>query len=120
MKKRILSFKYAFEGLFYLFKTQPNARFHLLATFCVIILGFYCKIENYEWIAILICCGSVISLEAINTAIETLSNKVNQEIDPLIKIVKDVAASSVLIAAITSLVIGAIIFIPKFLILTLK
>ncbi len=113
MKKRILSFKYAFEGLFYLFKTQPHARFHLFATFCVVLLGFYYEIEKNEWIAILICCGWVISLEAINTALETLSDKVNKEIDPMIKIVKDVAASAVLIAAITSLIIGAIIFIPK-------
>ncbi len=113
MKKRILSFKYAFEGLIYLFKTQPHARFHFLATICVIILGFIYKIEKYEWLAILICCGWVISLEAINTSLETLSNKVNNEIDPLIKIVKDVAASAVLISAITSIVIGAIVFIPK-------
>lgn len=62
---------------------------------------------------VLLCNGLVIGLEMVNTAVETLSNRLHPEKHPDIKIVKDVAAGAVLWAAVMSVVIGAIIFLPK-------
>ena len=49
MKKRLLSFKFAFRGLFFLFKDQPNAWIHLVAAIGVIIAGIFFRLSNSEW-----------------------------------------------------------------------
>lgn len=59
------------------------------------------------------CIGLVISLELINTAIERVVDLVTSEYHPLAKEAKDIAAGAVFVAAILSIVIGGIIFIPK-------
>jgi Diacylglycerol kinase len=62
--------------------------------------------------AVLFCIGLVISLEMINSAIERYCDLVTTDFHPGIKVIKDVAAGAVLVASITSLIIGLIIFIP--------
>jgi diacylglycerol kinase len=52
-------------------------------------------------------------LELINTSIEEIVNIVSPEIKPEAKIAKDVAAASVLIASIASVLIAAFLFLPK-------
>lgn len=51
-------------------------------------------------------------MEALNTAIEKLSDIVSPEKDDRIRIVKDISAGAVLISSIVAVVIGLIIFIP--------
>jgi hypothetical protein len=48
----------------------------------------------------------------INSAIERYCDLITTDFHPGIKIIKDVAAGAVLVASITSLIIGLIIFIP--------
>jgi diacylglycerol kinase len=55
----------------------------------------------------------VICLEAVNTAIEYLTDLVSPEYNPLAGKVKDIAAGAVLIAAIGAVVAGVMIFLPK-------
>ena len=57
----------------------------------------------------------VLSLELMNTAIEKICDLISKDIHPVIKVVKDISAAAVLIAAIGSLFTGAIIFLPKLL-----
>lgn len=111
--KRWRSFGFAIEGLKYLFGNEGNAQVHLMATVLVVAAGFIFGISAMEWIAVLLCIGMVICAEAMNTAIEKLCDKVSPEKDPLIKIAKDVAAGGVLVLAVISVIIAAIIFLPK-------
>lgn len=111
--KRIKSFKYAFNGLRILIKEEHNARIHLFATICVIIAGLFYEISLIEWIAIIFSIGLVVSLEIINSSIENIADFISPERDEKIKKIKDLSASGVLISAITALIIGLIIFIPK-------
>lgn len=113
LKKRLTSFKWAIKGIFDLFKNHPNAQIHLLATIVVLSLSFYLKIAALELCLVLLCIGLVISLEAINSALEYLADKISPEHDELIGKAKDMAAGAVLIAAITTVLIGGIIFLPK-------
>ena len=112
-KKLILSFKYAFTGIFTALKKEQNMKIHFLIMSLVIILGFIYNISCMEWIICLICFALVISLEMANTAIENTVDLVTNELKPLAKIAKDVAAGAVLFSAIISAIIGLIIFIPK-------
>lgn len=112
-KKLINSFKYAIEGIATGIKTERNMKIHIVIMILVIIFGIILKISKIEWIICIVLFGFVISLELINTAIENTVDLVTLENNSKAKIAKDVAAGSVLIAAITSAIIGLIIFIPK-------
>lgn len=113
-KKNLLkSFKYAFEGIITGIKEEKNMKIHITIMILVIIFGIILKIDKIEWIICIILFGFVISLELVNTAIENTVDLVTIEKMPKAKIAKDVAAGAVLIAAITSAIIGLIIFVPK-------
>ena len=113
VKKRIESFKYAFQGILPVYKNDHNIYVHTLAAVLVIVAGIYYNLTNFEWIAIIACIGFVFVCEFINSAIEKLANIVNPEYNTNIKIVKDIAAAAVLISAITAATIGILIFYPK-------
>jgi len=112
---RLKSFKFAFNGIRILFVNEHNAWLHLAATVLVIITGIAFKISILEWAAVFIAIGLVFTAEAINTSIEKLSDFVSPERRSSIKEVKDLASAGVLISAITALLIGLIVFIPKIL-----
>jgi len=111
-KSRRRSFIYAFKGIRYAFKTQHNMWLHAIAAAIAILLGFILAITAIQWLVILLCIGAVFALEIINTAIEALVDHLHPERHPKIGLVKDLAAGAVLIAAILSLIIGCIIFLP--------
>jgi undecaprenol kinase len=113
-KQRILSFKYAFNGLWIALKEEPNFIFHVLATVMVIILGLLLNISNLDWIILTMTIGLVLSIELTNTAIEEVVNSFTQEVHPAAKKAKDVAAAAVLVASATALTIGLFIFLPYF------
>jgi len=111
--KLIRSFRYAWAGLSYCFTTQLNFRLHLLFAALAITFGFVLNISGGEWLVVIICIAFVLSLELLNTAIEKLCDLVHPGPHPSVKIIKDVAAGAVLLAAIGSAVAGLIIFLPK-------
>ena len=113
LQKRVASFRYAFRGLGDLFKSQPNARIHLAAAVAVTLAGFYFQISRTEWIAVTLCIFGVLSLEAVNTAIEHLTDLVSPGFHPLAGKAKDVAAAAVLLAAIGAVAVAGIIFLPR-------
>ncbi len=114
---RINSFRYAFQGLADLFRSQPNARIHLFATLVVVVAGWGLHISHLEWLALVICVAMVMALEAMNTALEYLTDLVSPEFHPLAGKVKDVAAAAVLIGAFGAVVVGLIVFIPRIILL---
>ncbi len=112
MKTFLRSFRFAFQGAVQFFSKQRNAKIQTVMGIAAISLGFIVSITPYQWLLVLFCIGLVISLEMINSAIEIFCDMVTTDFHPKIKIIKDVAAGAVLVAAIASLIIGLIIFIP--------
>lgn len=112
-RARARSFRFAFRGINTLIREEHNARIHLAATIAVVIAAALFRIAPMEWVAVIICLASVWALESVNSAVEALADKVSPEYSPLIRKAKDTASAAVLIAAIASVVIAAIIFIPK-------
>lgn len=111
LRNRIKSFQHAFRGVWRLFALTPNAWIHLAFTIGVIIGGFVFQVTRLEWLILILCIILVLSLEAINTALERLADQVTTEYSPLIKDAKDLAAAAVLISAIGTAIIGLIIFL---------
>ena len=106
---RVRSFGYAFKGIRTLVATQAHARLHLIATIIVIGGGFLIRLSRSEWLAVLLCAGMVWMAEAMNTAIEFLADEVSLEQRERIGNAKDVAAAGVLIVAMVSVVVAAMI-----------
>lgn len=112
-KKRVRSFGFAFTGIYELFKSEPNARIHALATVCALAAGYLFKISGAEWCAILIVIALVWASEAFNTVIEKLVDHLFPAYHETARITKDISAGAVLFCAIAAFICGLIIFLPK-------
>lgn len=111
-KARAQSFTYAIRGAVTLIKQEPNARIHAVVSIAVIIAGFIKQLSTYEWIAIAFAIGIVWVAEALNTTVELLCDLYCKgEYNERVKVIKDIAAAAVLIASITSIAIGLLIFL---------
>lgn len=111
-KESVLSFKYALSGMWTAFKDEPHLKFHFFAAFTVIIFGLILKLTREDWAIIILTIGLVIGLELTNTAIEEIVNSFTPQTHPAAKKAKDVAAGAVLVASVTAVVIGLLIFLP--------
>ena len=106
------SFGFAFAGLAYLFRTQRNARIHLLFAAAACALGAWLGISRVEWALLAFTIALVLILEGLNTAVEAAIDLASPEIHPLAKAAKDLAAGMVLIAAMASVAVGGLILGP--------
>lgn len=106
------SFLFAFKGVALILQ-ERNLIIHLVCGALAIALGFIFKIEEHEWLAIIICMSAVLCLEIINTAIEKTIDLLHPQIHPKAGAIKDLAAAAVLIAAITAIIVGLMVFVPK-------
>jgi diacylglycerol kinase len=83
-----------------------------MATVCVIALGAWLSLSRIEWAILALTMGLVWTAEFFNTALEAVVDLASPDIHPLAKVSKDVGAAAVLIAAITSVVVGLAILGP--------
>ncbi len=112
MKKFLLGFKYAMQGVRYAFSTQINFRFHSVAAVLVLLAGLYLGLSNSEWLWILTAIFLVIVAELFNTALEVLVDLVSPGFNAKAGIVKDLGSAAVLLTALLSFTIGLFIFVP--------
>ena len=108
----VRSFYFAFAGLWFLIRTQRNARIHVAAAAIACALGAWLGISRTEWAIVVCAIAGVLILEGLNTAIEAAVDLASPGIHPLAKHAKDLSAGMVLIAAIGSSIIGLIILGP--------
>ncbi|MBL7743911.1 MAG: diacylglycerol kinase family protein [Chitinophagaceae bacterium] len=113
LRSRIRSFRFALQGIVDFFMLEHNALIHLLATVLVLAGVWYYRLTNNEVAIVLIVTGFVWGVELVNTAIERLADFIHPEQHDSIKLIKDLSAAAVLIAAFTAVAAGAFIFIPK-------
>ncbi|MCJ7805445.1 diacylglycerol kinase family protein [Patescibacteria group bacterium] len=111
------SFRFAFSGVRTALREEPNFKIHILIAILAAILGFFLKLAPIEWLVLTLTVAMVLILELMNTSLEVLVDIVSPEIHEKAKIAKDVAAASVLLASISAVIVGLIIFLPKILII---
>ena len=108
------SFKYAFNGIFYVFQTSRNFKIQLIVALISLIFSFLLQISKNNYFILIATIMSVLILEILNTSIESIVDLVvKKEFSYLAKISKDASAGAVLLASINSLIIAGFIFIPK-------
>ncbi len=113
IKRRLKGIKYSLKGILILITTEDSIKAQFLIGFFVIVLGFVFNISSTEWMVQLIIIGLVLVAEALNTAVEKVADFIHPEFHNKIGIIKDVAAGAAGLAAIISIIIGCIIYIPK-------
>jgi diacylglycerol kinase (ATP) len=113
VRSRIRSFGFAITGIRTFIQREHNARIHLVATITVIVAAILFRVTVAEAGALTIVVALVWITEILNTCIERMADLITPEQHPQIKFIKDIAAAAVLIAAITAVVTGLLIFIPK-------
>ncbi|MGB9673239.1 MAG: diacylglycerol kinase family protein [Anaerolineales bacterium] len=110
---RLQSFRHAFAGWGFVLRTQRNAWIHALASVCVILVSLWLRISLVDWAIILIAITIVWTAEFLNTALEAVADLAsNGKQNRLAKVGKDVGAAAVLIAALSSILIGILILAP--------
>jgi undecaprenol kinase len=105
-----ISFRHAFRGFMYAFKTQKNLRIEAYIAVGVVVAGTVIGLGMTSWLLVWASIVLVIVCEIFNSAIESLADIVNSDHDPRIKNVKDMAAASVFLSVLISAVIGILVF----------
>ena len=108
-------FRFAAEGLVYVFHSQRNFRVHLVVTVAVGLAGLWLRLPVLSWAILALTVGNVLVTELFNTAAESLVDLVSPDYHPIAKRVKDLTAGAVLVAAIVSVVVGLLILGPPLL-----
>lgn len=110
---RILrSFYFAFAGVWFLLRTQRNARIELAIGAAACGVAAWVGISRPEWAVLVFTIALVLILEGLNTAVELCVDLAMPRTHPLAKHAKDLAAGMVLIASIASVAVGLLILGP--------
>ena len=113
-KNVLISFKYAFNGINYVFQTSRNFKIQLIFALISLIFGFLLQISKFNYLLLIATIMSVLILEILNTSIESIIDLVvREQFNNLAKISKDTSAGAVLLASINSVIVALYIFIPK-------
>ena len=115
LEKKIQSFYHSFTGLKVAWQEESNFRIQVALAFLALFFAWFLEVSSIELIIVFFLIGFVLSAEALNTALEEFCDMVKSDPDPHIGRIKDLAASAVLISSTTALIVGAIIFLPRFL-----
>lgn len=112
---RLKSSIYAAKGLWILIFTEHSFMFHGAISILLIVLGYYNNLSNSEWGLQILAVGLIMVAEALNTAIEKLSDHVEPDLHKTIADIKDVGAGAVLVALFVEIAIAGLIYLPRFL-----
>jgi diacylglycerol kinase (ATP) len=113
LRGRIRSLKFAFKGLWILVTSEDSIKAQLFIALIATILGFVFNISPLEWGIQFLAIGLVLVAEAANSAVEEIADFIHPEFHEKIGKIKDIAAGAPTFAALISLIIASIIYVPK-------
>lgn len=97
------SFGFALAGLRYAWTHEPNFRIECLLGLAAVTLALSLGVSP---VPVLLCCGLVLALELINSALEAAIDLFTSDLHPLAKLAKDAAAAAVLLASLVAVLVG--------------
>lgn len=112
LRERCAAFSFAIRGI-RLTVNEPHTHIHIVLATIALVLAFVLKISSGEWLALILSITLVFTLEALNTAIESVVDLITVDYHELARDAKDIAAGAVFIAALGALLIGIMIFFPR-------
>ena len=112
---RLKSISFALKGAYKLITTEHSIMIQFSIGILLVIAGFYFHISREEWMIQTLAFGLVLGIESLNTAVEKIADFIHPEFHERIGFIKDIAAGAVMFTAIASIVVGLLIYVPKFL-----
>lgn len=109
---RVKSFQYAFEGWWYVLRTQHNAWIHAVVSMAVFALALWLRLPARDWAILILTVTVVWMAEFMNTALEAVVDMTMPDVHPLAKVAKDVAAAAVLVSALGAVLVGLLLLGP--------
>ena len=110
----IKAIKFALEGWKEMGLRHANFQRQLVVALGALFLGYITKLSRIEWTVLFLTIGLVLTAEMANSAVEAVVDLITEERKQKAKIAKDVAAGVVLFTAIISIIVGVLLFFPKF------
>jgi diacylglycerol kinase (ATP) len=114
LQGRIRSIKFALRGAWLLITTEHSIMVQFGIAIIMTIVGFIVQLTAIEWMFQLLSIGLVIVAESLNTGLEKLSDFIHPDYNKKIGFIKDISAGAATFAAIIAIIIGLIIYLPKF------
>jgi diacylglycerol kinase (ATP) len=109
---RAHSFRHAFQGWWYVIRTQRNSWIHAVITLLVVLVALWLHLPMRDWAILFLTIAMVWTAEFINTALEAVVDLTSPERNPLAKVGKDVGAAAVLLASLSAVLVGLLILGP--------
>lgn len=103
----------AWKGILWIAGNERNFIIELMGLLLNMLLIFTVGLSAADAAIILFACIVVLTLEMVNTCIEKVCDIIQPRYDERIKIIKDLAAAAVLVAAVGSVAIALLIY-PKY------
>ena len=113
VRAKLLAFRYAWQGIDYMLRTQVNAWIQIGIATIVLAVGLAFGLSAVEWCVVVLAMAAVWISEALNTALEAVVDLASPGRHPLAGRAKDVAAGSVLVAVAAAAMVGLLIFGPR-------
>jgi len=110
IKRLAKSFQHAWRGLFKIAKEEQNFRVELGVAIVVMIMALMLRVNRLELVALILVSALVLIMEIVNSAVEAISDALKPKLDIYVKQIKDMVAAGVMMAAVTAVIIGIIIF----------
>jgi diacylglycerol kinase len=112
MKRLFRSFMHALKGVFFTFRSERNFQVELTIAGVVFLFMLWLPLSRIEESVLIIAVTLVLVLELINTATERIMDILKPRVHPYARVVKDVMAGAVLVAAFGAIILGCLIFLP--------
>ena len=112
---RLKSIGYAFKGAYKLIMTEHSVMIQFSLAILLVVAGFVFHISREEWMIQTLAFGLVLGVESLNTAVEKIADFIHPEFHDRIGFIKDIAAGAVMFTAAAAIVVGLLIYVPKFL-----
>jgi diacylglycerol kinase len=110
-------FRDAFRGMKEGSRAQSSFRVHFLVAIAVVIAAAALRVERSEWCALVLCITVVLAAEMFNSALESMARAISGQPDPHLGNALDIASAAVLLASVGAVVVGAVIFGPRLVVL---
>jgi diacylglycerol kinase len=105
-------FRDAFRGTWVAVSTQSSFWVHSAFVVPVIAAGLWWRIQVWQWCVLVLCMAVVLVTEMLNSALERMAKAVDAKYNPHVRDALDMGSAAVLLAAIASVILGALVFLP--------
>jgi len=114
IKGILYNFVFSWQGLTYAYMHEKSMWIHAVLSIITVILGLFLNLRGIEWLIILIALGAILSIELLNTGIESVVDMVTHDYHELAKVAKDTGSAATFVASMIGVITILSIYIPKF------